>query len=159
MTEYLYNPIRIGAALVAVGPRDAETQRIISKDSLIWKRKPYLHEYVLTHAYFGLSERRDVVDKKYIENITYILEWISGLNEADYSGNRKIPDRINVLFLDERSKKIMREQINFLKEDSEGDNREALLSLRFMLTACVGNLSEYGILANDFDPPEPAEYV
>lgn len=159
MTEYLYNPIRIGVALSGIGPKDVETQHLISMDSLIWKKKPYLHEFALTQAYFGLSERRNVVDKKYIKDMTYILEWITSLDKSEYTGNRKIPGRIDALFLDEKSKKIMREQAAFLKEDSEGDDREVLLSLRFMLTACMGNLSEYGIIANDFDPPDPAEYA
>lgn len=155
MVEQKYNPFRLGNALFAVSPKMEMSMNFTSyENSLLWKRRPYAHEFALVRASFGLLERQGKIDRAYTQNMAFILKWISQLKDTDFKMRR---DRAFPLFLDERSKELIEQQIINLQRVDSSDSPETSIALSIFLAGCIGELAEFNIIDNGQAPPGPSE--
>ncbi|MBI5127286.1 hypothetical protein HZA76_02410 [Candidatus Roizmanbacteria bacterium] len=156
MTER-FNPMSIGWALAAVGPKKSEEIiRLTNFDSrAVWKRRPYAHELALVRAGFGLIEREGKIDKKFIDNMIFVLEWIKDLTPEQPPLINKIKGRVGPMFLDEESKRIISVEINNLRRN----DRFASVGLSMTLTYFYRELEDFRILQSGSSPTEPLHFA
>jgi hypothetical protein len=160
MIERLNNPFRIGTAILTVGPKlqaDIDFTNInpdrINAGTSSWLKPPYMHEYALAKAYFGLVARKGVFDEKYVEGLKDIFEWITTIDRDKFKEGTRIKGRIQPLFFnDEEINTLKRQHLRLQREDFF-TNSEMFLGLNFYLTSCAMLMVNTGILRMDNSLP------
>lgn len=146
MIERLYNPINVGLALSVVSPKSEEMVRLTGYDNhMLWKKRPYAHEFALIRASFGLLERRGRIDQTFSDNMAFLLMWISQLDQTAF---KKRTGRAEPLFMDQRSKEQINDQIMNLQRVGAVENSDTIIRLSFFLSSCVRELAEFNIIDN-----------
>ncbi len=154
MTERLYNYLTVGLALSAVSPKREEVMRFTNFDNpVLWKKRPYVHEFALVRASFGLLERHGELDKSFCENMAFVLEWIGQLNKSQLKERN---GRAEPLFLDLDSKDQINQQIINLRRPDAAENPFTSITLSVFLGGCAKALSEFQIMDNGGAPSGPA---
>lgn len=160
MIERHYNPFRIGTALLAVGPKSQEDINFTNIDperinagTSSWIKTPYMHEYALAKAYFGLAARKGKFDKDYVKNLTTIFGWILELDRDKYKGEAKMIDRIAPLFFNDKEIMDIKRQYLRLQREDFFTNPELLVGMNIFLGACVMRMIDVGILRIDNSLP------
>lgn len=160
MIERQYNPFRIGIAILAVGPKSQEDINFTNIDperinagTSSWIKTPYMHEYALAKAYFGLATRKGKFDKDYVENLTTVFGWISELDRDKFKGEVRMNDRVAPLFFnDEEIMDVKRQRLRLQRKDFF-TNPKMYAGMSIFLGACAMRMVDTGILRMDRNLP------